>query len=241
MYVWSRSIYLGLGVRTYLNPTCSQSLSLIPDSLSETCTFRDPHVPVFFTVAEPEGWGLGRSVRVSIESIEWFTEGQTFSRSYDFGSSSTTSSPSPDSKLDHRQSGRLRKGDKLLTGEGGGGGGRITRSQERLVLHISVNTFWVHVPQYLMDLWRAGADLWSLHPDRCRSDHLRQHGDRNARALSSYSYVRMCFLPFFPNTFLLICTLLHFICIFYKIVSTSILEDSFEPNNYNNRVYLYLI
>ncbi len=56
-------------------------------------------------------------------STEWFKEDQTFSLSYDLAPPSTPSHLSPVSKLDRRHTGRLRKRDNLLTGEGGWGGG----------------------------------------------------------------------------------------------------------------------
>jgi hypothetical protein len=50
-----------------------------------------------------------------------------------------TPSTSPVSKLDRRQTGRLRKRDNLLTGEGGEG--QIIRRRDSLVLYQSFNTF----------------------------------------------------------------------------------------------------
>ncbi len=55
------------------------------------------------------------------ESIEWFIDDQAFSAVVWFGSSPTTlCSSSPDSKLDRRHTGRLRKRDNLLLGRGVG-------------------------------------------------------------------------------------------------------------------------
>jgi hypothetical protein len=48
--------------------------------------------------------------------------------------------PSSVSKLDQRHSGRLRKRDNLLTGEGDGVGGGAKRRREILVLYKSFNT-----------------------------------------------------------------------------------------------------
>jgi hypothetical protein len=53
--------------------------------------------------------------------------------------------PYPISKLDRRHTGRLRKRDNLLTGEGGGGGGgraQVRRRRESLVLYISFKPLW---------------------------------------------------------------------------------------------------
>jgi hypothetical protein len=52
--------------------------------------------------------------------------------------------PSPVSKLDRRQTGRLRKRDNFMTGEWGMGRGRnqIIRQPESLVLCKSFNTLW---------------------------------------------------------------------------------------------------
>jgi len=76
------------------------------------------------------------------ESIEWYIEGQAFSPSY-----FVPNPPPPDSKLDRRHTGRLRKRDNLLTGEGGWGWvrSRIIRPQENLVLYKSVNTLWLQL------------------------------------------------------------------------------------------------
>ncbi len=52
------------------------------------------------------------------ESVEWFIEDQAFSPSYYLP---PPPHPPPVSKLDRRQTGRLRKRDNLLIGEGGRG------------------------------------------------------------------------------------------------------------------------
>ncbi len=52
------------------------------------------------------------------ESIEWFLEGQAFSCPY-YVAPNPSPSLAPISKLDWRHTGRLRKSDNLLTGDGG--------------------------------------------------------------------------------------------------------------------------
>ncbi len=77
------------------------------------------------------------------ENIEWFIEGQAFSRLYCIIRLLThpLPPPSPGSKLDRRHRGRLRKRDKLVTG-GGGARSRIIPPQEILVLRKSFKTIW---------------------------------------------------------------------------------------------------
>ncbi len=74
----------------------------------------------------------------SSESNEWFIKRQAFSPVLWFCSSSTPS-PSPVRKADRRHTGRLRKSDNLLTGEGGEGGGRGTESFYRKEVWASTN------------------------------------------------------------------------------------------------------
>ncbi len=82
------------------------------------------------------------------ESIEWFIDGhgQAFSRSrsYDLA---PFPPPSPVNMTDRRHTGRLRKRDNLLPGEGGKGGWArswIIRPQESLILYKSFNALWVY-------------------------------------------------------------------------------------------------
>ncbi len=76
------------------------------------------------------------------ESMEWFIEDQAFSSSYGLAP------PPPPSpivrKLDRRHTGRLRKRDNVLMGEGGRGWERsqFLRQRESLVLYKSLNTLW---------------------------------------------------------------------------------------------------
>ncbi len=56
------------------------------------------------------------------ESIELIIEDQAFSRSYDLAPCPTPA-PAPVFNLDRQHTGRLRKTDNLLTGQGGRGGG----------------------------------------------------------------------------------------------------------------------
>ncbi len=81
------------------------------------------------------------------ERFNWFIEGQTFSRSFYFAPRPPPPPPPhsfPISNLDRRHTGRLRKRDNLLKGEGGRGWARsrIIRPQESLVLYKSFNTLW---------------------------------------------------------------------------------------------------
>ncbi len=66
--------------------------------------------------------GIGFWILQYTESIDWIKEDQAFSPSYDSAPQPTlTLSPSPlSSKLDRRHTGRLRKRDNMLRGEGVG-------------------------------------------------------------------------------------------------------------------------
>jgi len=58
-------------------------------------------------------------------------------------------SPSPVSKLDLPHTGRLRKRDNLLRGEGGRGRSQIKRQRENLVLYESLILFGpIPLPQF---------------------------------------------------------------------------------------------
>ncbi len=75
--------------------------------------------------------------------IEWFKEDQALSPSYDF---TPAPPPLPSISSPALHTGRLRKRDNLLTGEGGGGRGRsqiIRRLLSRDVCK-SFNTPWLH-------------------------------------------------------------------------------------------------
>ncbi len=74
------------------------------------------------------------------KSIELFIEGQAFSQSYDLAPPSPSLPPYPVSRLNRRRhTGRLRKRDNLLTGEGREGGGRGAESYHRKKAWYSIN------------------------------------------------------------------------------------------------------
>jgi hypothetical protein len=94
--------------------------------------------------------------------LELFIEDQAFSPSYDW-----LPSPPPFSKLvDRRHTGKRRKRDNLLTGEGGEGGKRsqIIRRQESLVRYESFNTLclvyntfdWFRLQNYKLPISYTG-------------------------------------------------------------------------------------
>jgi hypothetical protein len=107
------------------------------------------------------------------ESIEWFIEGQAFSPSADLAHPPSPP-PSHVSKLDRRQTKRLRKRDKLLTGEvEEGGWGARGLLQESLALYESFSS-----------LVRA-----SVHPGWFPSDTTRdEYQTRPRRAFRAAPY-----------------------------------------------------
>jgi hypothetical protein len=74
--------------------------------------------------------------------MEWFIEGQAFLRSYDLA---PRPPPSPFSKRDRRHTGRLRKKDNLLTGDGvrGWAKNQNIEPQGSLALYKSFNALGV--------------------------------------------------------------------------------------------------
>ncbi len=83
---------------------------------------------------------------VAADSMEWLIEGKAYSQ-WMFWLFAQPLPPSPVSKLDWRQSGRLRKRGQLADWGGGKGwaGSPIKRQQESLVLYKSFNTRWAAV------------------------------------------------------------------------------------------------
>ncbi len=92
---------------------------------------------------------------VILHNIEWFIEGQAFSWSYDLVPRPPPPPSCPVSKLDRRHTGKLKKRDNLLTGEGGEGVGEEPnhRPQESLVLYNPFNTLCKHAPVLLLLLF----------------------------------------------------------------------------------------
>ncbi len=93
------------------------------------------------------GWG--------VEGINWFIEGQAFLRSFYLAPLTPTPSPFPVGKLDQRHTGRLRRRDNWLM-RYGGGGGRIIRLQESMVLYKTYNTLWEQRVKEDLRMWNSG-------------------------------------------------------------------------------------
>ncbi len=77
---------------------------------------------------QPKGRAVSSIAYGTSESIEWFIRDQAPLRSSDLTHPPPPSPLSPFSKLDRRQTGRLRKRDKFLTGSGAKAGGQGAES-----------------------------------------------------------------------------------------------------------------